>query len=262
LALKLAVSGKGGVGKTTVAAGLCLSLADRGFEILALDCDPDSNLATALGFPQAILQTIRPLSAFVELIEERTGAKPGQFGAMFKLNPYVADIPDTHCYRHEPFRLLVMDGANKGGGGCDCPQNTLMKRLVSEVLVRRDEAVVMDMEAGLEHLGRGTAGSVNALLAIVEPGQRSVATAERAVGLATDLGIAHTMVVGNRFRDDDHLRNYLGKRFENILGNIVYDPGFVEADSLGEGIASHMGDTNRDTFRRFVATIQERCNDL
>jgi CO dehydrogenase maturation factor len=261
MALKIAVSGKGGTGKTTVAAAMCLALAKEQFEVLALDCDPDSNLADALGYPREMLANMRPLAALKELIDERVGSEES---GMLKLNPYVADIPDTHCHRHGNFRLMVMAGADKGGGGCDCRQSALMRRVVTEVLVRRNEAVILDMEAGLEHLGRATAKAVTAIVAVVEPGRRSVGAAVRIAELAADVEIPHTLVLGNRFDDEEHFRAFVGNDFptEQLLGNIPFDDGIAQADRLGEGIEPYLSDTTRRAIKGVLATIEEKCRDL
>jgi CO dehydrogenase maturation factor len=247
------------VGKTTVAAGLCLALVERGYEVLALDCDPDSNFGNALGFPEDVLASIRPLSSLADLIEERTGARPGGYGGMFKLNPHVADIPDTHCYRHGRIRLLAMDTVERGGGGCACPQNVLVKRVVDEVLVRRNEAVVMDMEAGLEHLGRATAKSVSCLLVVVEPGRRSVATAQAVLALAADIELARCFVVGNRFKPLDGFPEFLQPHFDEnrILGCVPFDERIVQADRMGTGIQEMMAPATHEAFSHLLDRIEE-----
>ena len=256
--LKIAVSGKGGAGKTTVAAGLCLALEGRGYHILAVDCDPDANLAGAIGFP-AEVHPIRPLSSLTDLIEQRTGVTPGSYGGIFKLNPHVSDIPDSYCCRHGRIKLLVIDSIDQGGSGCACPQNVLMKRLVSEVLVSRTEAVVMDMEAGLEHLGRSTASAVTAMIAVVEPGQRSVATAKSILKLSADLGVARAFVLGNRFRPEDRFSDFLAPHFnrELTLGCVPFDSGINQADLAGTGINERMAAATRDEFSRILKRIEE-----
>ena len=262
--LRIAISGKGGVGKTTTAAGFCLELASRGYEILALDCDPDSNLANALGFPEKVLASIEPLSSLSELIEERTGSKPGGYGGMFRLNPHVADIPDSHCYRHGQLKLLVIDTIKQGGSGCACPQNVLMRRLVSDILVRRGEAVVMDMEAGVEHLGRSTAGAVDSLVTVVEPGRRSIDTAKTIHKLAEDVGIKRCLVVGNQFHPDEDYRAYLSEHFDEtlILGCIPFDAGIAAADRAGQGIEQNMAQATRDEIARMLTKIEEESREF
>jgi len=262
--LRIAVSGKGGVGKTTVAAGICVELAARAYEVLALDCDPDSNLAGALGFPTEVASALRPLSSLAELIEERTGARPGGYGGMFKLNPHVADIPDTHCHRHGRIKLLVTDTIARGGSGCACPQNVLIKRVVGEVLVRRDEAVVMDMEAGLEHLGRATAGSVSAMIAVIEPGRRSLATAQAAQALAADVGVPRSYVLGNRFESAADFEAFVAPHFpeDRRLGWIPHEQGIARADLEGIGIGESMSDAAKAVFARLVERIEEESVDV
>ena len=151
--MKIAISGKGGVGKSTFAAALSLLLARQGRQVLAVDADPDSNLAASLGVSAADRRRIVPIARQVALIEERTGAKVSQFGQVFKINPEVSDIADTFACRHNGVALLVLGAVERGGGGCACPENVLLKALVSELVLRRNEALVMDMEAGIEHLG-------------------------------------------------------------------------------------------------------------
>lgn len=252
------------MGKTTVAAGLCLALSRRAYEILALDCDPDGDLAEALGFPTEKLASLRPLSELTELIEERTGAKPGGYSSMFKLSPHVADIPDTHCVCHGRVKLLAMDTISEGGSGCACPQNVLFRRLVGEILVSRQEAVVMDMEAGLEHLGRATAGAVSCLIAVIEPGLRSIKTAQSILRLAGDLGIPRCFVLGNRFRPDDDFSAFWLPHFSDnqLLGCIAFDQGIAAADRSGMGIEQGLSAATREQFIRMLDRLEEETDDL
>jgi len=228
--MKMAVSGKGGVGKTTVAAFFIKALAEDGFRVLAIDADPDANLAHALGLGSNI--SITPISQMKELIEERTETKLGGFGGFFKLNPKVDDLPDSLGLKvMENVRLLVMGGVKKGGSGCVCPESTLLKNLVMHIVLQRNEAVVMDMEAGLEHLGRGTAGAVDLLLVVVEPGKRSIDTAREIKRLAGDIGIKNLKVIGNKVRNPEEeafLTQEL-KDFE-VLGFIPYSNEIAKAD--------------------------------
>ena len=172
--LKLAISGKGGVGKSTLAAALATLLAEKGGRVLAVDADPVANLATALGIPAAAQAQIIPISQRKALIEERTGAKVKQYGQIFKINPEVSDIADTCAYRHNGVALLVLGAVKQGGGGCACPESVLLRALVQDLILHQNDALIMDMEAGVEHLGRATARGVNTLLVVVEPGQRSI----------------------------------------------------------------------------------------
>ncbi|MFH1230474.1 MAG: AAA family ATPase, partial [Planctomycetota bacterium] len=175
--MKIAITGKGGVGKTTVASLLAKAWVQDGYKVLAIDADPVASLGEALGFPES--DKIIPLSEMSELIEERTGAKPGTLGQMFKLNPRVDDLTDKIAYLHNGIRLLVMGGVKTGGSGCVCPESSLIKSLIRHLLLDRDERVIIDMEAGIEHLGRSTADAVDYMIIIVEPGLRSIHTAQR-----------------------------------------------------------------------------------
>lgn len=228
--MKIAVSGKGGVGKTTVAAFLIKALALDGYRVLAIDADPDANLAHALGLGSHL--QIVPISQMKELIEERTETKLGGFGAFFKLNPKVDDLPESlGIEAMEGVRLLVMGGVKKGGTGCVCPESTLLKNLVRHIVLQRNEAVVMDMEAGLEHLGRGTASAVDLLLVVVEPGMRSMDTARQINRLAKDIGIKRVSVVINKLRSKEEeafAEKELGDM--EILAKLPFSERILKAD--------------------------------
>ncbi|MBF0507897.1 MAG: AAA family ATPase [Deltaproteobacteria bacterium] len=230
--MKLAVSGKGGVGKTTFASLLVKVLSEQGHRVLAIDADPDANLAAALGFENAA--DITPISEMKELNEERTESKIGTMGAFFKLNPHVADLPEKLSKASGNIRLMVLGGVKKGGGGCICPESTLLKVLISHLILARDEVVVLDMEAGIEHLGRGTAGAVNRLIVVVEPGRRSIETANHIRQLAGDIGVKKISLVGNKIRDaadEEFLRKNVPD-FE-FLGFLPYEQAIINADLSG-----------------------------
>ena len=230
--MKLAVSGKGGVGKTTFSALLARTLSDQGKKVLAIDADPDANLAAALGIADA--DKITPIAEMKELIFERTGAQPGTIGGFFKLNPKVDDIPDTLSVKLGNIKLMRLGSVKKGGSGCLCPESTLLRALVMHVVLGRDEVVIMDMEAGIEHLGRATAQAVDKLIVVVEPGRRSIDTAEHIRRLASEIRLNHIAVVGNKIRspkDEDFLRTHLPD-FE-FLGFLPYDDTLIEADLSG-----------------------------
>ncbi|QTA79318.1 Cobyrinic acid ac-diamide synthase [Desulfonema limicola] len=230
--MKLAVSGKGGVGKTTFSSLLIRALNSSGKHVLAIDADPDANLAAAVGIKNA--DQIIPIAEMKDLIFERTEARPGTIGGFFKLNPKVDDLPDTLSAKFENIKLMRLGGVKKGGAGCICPESTLLRALVMHVVLARNEVVVMDMEAGIEHLGRGTAKAVDKLLVVVEPGRRSIDTAEHIRSLASQIGLTQIAVIGNKIRgkkDEDFLKNNL-KDF-NFLGFIPYDNALIEADLNG-----------------------------
>lgn len=201
--MKVAVTGKGGVGKTTFSSALAKLAALRGLKVLAVDADPDANLAMGLGLSTRQAESIVPLSQMKELVEERTGVKRGGFGAFFKLNPKVDDIPDRFCTPIDGIKLLVMGKVEKGGEGCVCPESVLLKTMLKHLLVERDEVVILDMEAGLEHLGRGTAQSMDALVVVVEADQRSIETSKIIKKLAKDLRLDRIFVVLNKISDPE-----------------------------------------------------------
>jgi CO dehydrogenase maturation factor len=230
--MKLAISGKGGVGKTTFAALLIKTLSEDGKRVLAIDADPDANLAAALGIPNPL--SIVPISDMKELIGERTGTTPGSIGGFFKLNPKVDDLPEKCSVEVDHIKFMRLGGVKKGGSGCICPESALLKALVAHVLLARDEVVVLDMEAGIEHLGRGTASATDKLIVVVEPGRRSVETAENIKRLAGEIGLNRIFLVGNKIRgesDQQFLEKYV-TGFE-WLGFLPYDEMIIECDLSG-----------------------------
>ncbi len=198
MSLKLAIGGKGGVGKTTITSLLarCMAHLDAGNSVIAIDADPVANLAAGLGIPEKT--PITPISELSDLIAERTGAKPGTMGGFFTLNPKVDDIPDRFSLERDGVKLLVMGTVQSGGSGCICPESTILKALMNHLVLARNEIVIMDMEAGVEHLGRGTSGSMDALVVVVNPGKRSRVAAEKIRKLGQDIGIKRVVVLGNR----------------------------------------------------------------
>jgi CO dehydrogenase maturation factor len=232
--MKVAIAGKGGVGKTTLAGVMARYLADEGYKVLTIDADPDANLASALGFPPELLKGITPLAEMTPLVEERTGAKKGTFGGVFKLNPKVDDIPDTYSVTHQGVKLLILGSIPQAEGGCFCPENVLLKGLLHHILVKRDEVVIIDMEAGLEHLTRGSTKHVDAFIVVVEPGQRSIATARQIFRLARDLGVQKVYGVGNKvIAPEDRALIEEGLSELSFLGHLSFHQQVIEADKQG-----------------------------
>jgi CO dehydrogenase maturation factor len=232
--MKVAISGKGGVGKTTLAGVMSRILADQGYKVLSIDADPDSNLASAIGIEPGKLKEIQPLAQMKEFIEERTGSKRGAYGSFFKMNPKVDDIPERFSVSKDGIRLLVLGTIPQGGGGCFCGENVLLKSLLSHLFVERDEYVVVDMEAGLEHLGRGTTAYMDALIVVVEPGQRSMQTARQVKSLADDLGVKRVYIVGNKVVAEPDIA-MIKKHLADLpfLGYMSQNEKILEADKLG-----------------------------
>lgn len=235
--MKLAVTGKGGVGKTTVSALLARALTKSGRTVFAIDADPDSNLAASMGYPHP--EQIRPLVELKELIEERTGVKPGTTGGMFRLNPFVEDIPERYAVDIDGVKVLVAGAVKKGGAGCYCPENTMIRALISHLLTEKNSALVLDMEAGIEHLSRGTLTAVDQLIVVTEPGRRSVETAERIAQMAAEIGLNRVSVIGNRVRSEDD-RAFLKETLPQMdfIGFLPYDQAVRDAEIAGRSVAS------------------------
>lgn len=235
--LKLAITGKGGVGKTTLASLLARLYAAEGDTVLAIDANPDANLGTALGVPAEEIRRIIPIAEMGELVLERTGAKPGTVGGFFRLNPRVDDIPDRFSVAREGIKLLIMGTVKRGGSGCMCPESALLRSLLSHLLLRRSEVVILDMDAGVEHLGRGTAESVDAFIVVVEPGRRSLNTAQAIDKLARDIGVKKCYIVGNKVTSDAD-RQFIIENLPDfeLLGFLSYNPKVIEADLKGTSV--------------------------
>jgi CO dehydrogenase maturation factor len=230
---KIAISGKGGVGKTALSALLAHIYVERGRKVIAVDADPAGGLASALGFPLDAIERLTPIAEMEELIYERTGAKPGSYGGFFSLTPRVDDIPEKFSVVHDSVRLLRLGTIEAGGSGCMCPESALLKALVTHLLLYRDEMMIMDMEAGVEHLGRATAQAVDAMLVVVEPGQRSLQVAGRIRELTEDLGLSHLYAVGNKVRSDLH-RDFIAENCPvPVIGYISANSDIIDADLRG-----------------------------
>ena len=227
--MKVAISGKGGVGKTLVASLLAHAFARSGYSVIAIDADPDTNLAATLGFDNP--EEIVPISEMKELIEERTDTGPASQSSYFKINPRVDDIPEKYSSEKDGIRLLVMGQVKRGGSGCYCPENALLAALMAHLLIARNEAVIMDMAAGIEHMGRGTAKAVDRLIIVVEPGRASFETAGRIKELARDIGLKKISVICNKIHSQEE-QEFIKEKLADydILGFIPYDQALVDAE--------------------------------
>jgi len=253
---KVAVCGKGGVGKSTIAAALALTLSRRGEEVLALDADPDANLASALGVPHALRASIVPIARQIALIEERTGATVDNYGKVFKLNPDVKDVAERFGYCHNGINLLVLGAIQQGGGGCACPASTFARALVTDLVLYKNQHLIMDMEAGVEHLGRATTQGVDVLVIVTEPGQRAVDCAQSVVKMASEIGIQRFLFVGNKIageEDEAFLKNALpGCEFAAMLS---FSDSIRQADRDGVSVLDTPGTGLYEIAEEILAVI-------
>ncbi|MEW6599394.1 MAG: carbon monoxide dehydrogenase accessory protein CooC [Nitrospirota bacterium] len=256
--MKIAVTGKGGVGKTTLSALLSYIYASEGKKVIAVDADPDANLAAALGIPREKIDEVRPIAELADLIEERTGAKPGSSGSIFRINPRVDDIPEGFGFRLDNIILLVMGKSKIAASGCYCPEHALLRRLLKHLIVERDEIIIVDMEAGIEHFTRGTAEGVDAFIVVVEPGQRSIQTAHAVKDLAKGLGVKRVFVVANKVRKEEDI-SFIRNELKDIefLGAMSFNDNIMEADV--RGLPSHKA--SEQTFKEAL-TIKSSLEKL
>lgn len=230
--MKIAVTGKGGVGKTTFAATLARMYASEGKKVLAADVDPDANLGLALGFTEEQLDEIIPITKQRKLIQERTGAD--EFNQIYSLTPKVDDIPDKFAKEVNGVKLLLLGTVDTAGRGCVCPEHVLLKRLIRHLVLKSDDVVILDMEAGLEHLARGTTSGMDQFIVVIEPGARSVQTYRNVKRLAMQLGVKQVNVVANKIRseqDEEFIRSRIPE--EDLLGFIHYNTEIMDADQAG-----------------------------
>ena len=254
--MKLAVSGKGGTGKSTISGLLSHYFSKAGYKVLAIDSDPDSNLASAIGIPQEDIKKIIPIAEERLLIKERTGANPNEFGQMFKINPTVADIPDKYSHTYKGIKVLVLGAVRAGGSGCACPENVLLKSLLADIILNRDEIVIVDMEAGIEHLGRGSSKSVDLMLIVVEPGSRSIDTANNIIKLATEIGVLKFGIIANKISNTEQLEWIKSQFPQNIfLGAISTSEIIARSDFLQKPLIDIMDDKLKKEFNEIYSRI-------
>ncbi|HEY4691781.1 MAG TPA: AAA family ATPase [Anaerolineae bacterium] len=258
--MKLAITGKGGVGKTTLVSLMAYIYADMDMHVLAIDADPSPCLGPALGVPPDVLQALTPIAEMEDLIYERTGAQPGTVGGYFKLNPRVDDIPDRFSVMHRGIRLLQLGAVETGGSGCICPESALLRALTTHILLRRDDVVLLDMYAGVEHLGRATADAVDAMIIVVEPSGRSLDTARQIQSLANDIGIRRLYLVGNKVHAEED-RAFIDRRSPvPVLGHLPYTPKAQAADRDGQAAYDAVPELV-EAARAIVRELQQAIGD-
>ena len=230
--MKVAITGKGGVGKTTLASTLARLYADEGRTVLAADVDPDANLGLALGLTEEEVNSIVPVSKMKQLAKQRTGANDQN--SFYKLNPDVSDLPDKLAKNINGVKLLVLGTIETGGSGCVCPEHVMLRRIINSLVLHRGDVVILDMEAGLEHLGRGTTEGMDMFIVVIEPGARSIQTYKNVKRLAEELGVHQVHVVANKVRDEKD-EAFIQDRIppEDLLGMVHYNPEIMEADREG-----------------------------
>ena len=240
--LKVAIGGKGGVGKTTVCAVWAQLFAEDGFEVLAIDADPNTNLASAFGIPSE--QSPEPLIKMKQLIAERTGTGKDTVGAYFRLNPKVSDLPEKYWLEvngtgpqtqngafGNPLKLLVLGAIQQAGAGCACPEGAFLKALLTHTILQRQEVVLVDLAAGVEFMGRASVRGIDALVVVVEPGRRSIETAIDISRMAKELGIKQVAAIVNKITNVaqvDVIKSQLANM--TVLADIEYSPAVQEAD--------------------------------
>ncbi len=258
--MKLAISGKGGVGKSTFAAVFAHLAAAEGKRVLAIDADPDANLAAALGMPEDDRRRLVPLSERRALIEQRTGAKVREYGQIFKLNPDVADIAERESAEFRGIHILVLGAIESGGSGCACPENVMLRALLMDAVLYKDDCVILDFEAGLEHLGRATAQGVDLMLVVVEPGRLSLETAASVRRMAGEIGVRRAAIVGNKTlggADERFLEESLAG--EDYLGSLPFSESVRRADREGLALVDIADAPLRARFHDVWEKVKERA---
>ena len=233
--MKIAVSGKGGVGKTLVSGTLAGYFAQKGYKVMAIDADPSPNLALTLGIPVEEANKIVPISENAKLLDEKTRT---DYPGVFKLHFTVDDIIEENGMKSPTgVNLLVMGTVKSAGSGCACGANAVVRELLRYMIVDRDEIVIVDMEAGVEHMGRGTASHVDIMLIVADSSRKSLEIAKKLTGFAHQAGIENVLIIGNRVRDAEEkelITDFTQKNGLELLALIPYDDIVVKADRVGE----------------------------
>lgn len=258
--MKIAITGKGGVGKTTLASTLTC-IFSQNHNVFAIDADPDMNLASSLG----VSEKIEPISSMRNLIKERTGANSGSsFGEVFKMNPKISDLPDKLSYDYKgdgSLKLMVMGTVEKGGYGCVCPATVLLKALLRNIIVKKEEMVILDMEAGIEHLGRRTAEAVDAMMIVVEPGLKSLETAERIKKLANDIGIGTILAVLNKCSSEEE-KSFVEEKLNvmniELIGSIPSDKNVVMSDMEGQSLMNYKDSIALKSINKISKVLEKK----
>jgi CO dehydrogenase maturation factor len=239
---------------------LALLSARRGRKVLAVDADPAESLASTLGYPPEEIAKIVPISRQMKLVEERTGAKVKQYGQVFQLNPKVDDIAHSFATMRDGVALLVLGAVESGGSGCACPESTLLRALVTDLVLYKEDTLILDMEAGVEHLGRGTARGVDVLLVVVEPSAKSVETALRVERLAGDIGLKNVKFVGNKASDSED-EKFIAGSFNpvQLLGILPFSPEIRAASRSGRPVLDALESGLRTRFEKLLDQLEKEA---
>ncbi len=229
--MKIAVSGKGGVGKTSVSASLAKLFARDGRRVYAVDADPDASLGLALGIPDDILAKVIPLIDMEEVIK----AKSAGGGLLYSLNPDVDDVLDEYSISVGNIKFLRMGAVKPGGSACYCRENAFLYSVIDALILDKDDVVILDMGAGIEHLTRGTSKGMDLMIVVTEPSKTSVQTARVVMKLADDLGIEVVKVIANKIRSPKE-EKFIQEQFtaQELLGVIRFDDDLLDV-ALGNG---------------------------
>jgi len=233
--VKIAVSGKGGVGKTLVAGILACFFAKEGLRTIAIDADPSPNLALTLGLSPEKARDIVPVSENKELVSSKTETEfSGVYRLSFTVDDIVKDLSvETPCN----VNLMVMGTVRSMGSGCTCPANAVVRALLRHLIVERDEVVILDMEAGVEHLGRGTAKQVDTMLIVTDSSIKSLETAKHIDKLASGAGIKQILLVGNKIANENQrnaIKEFAEKNGLHLLAFMPFDEQVAEVEMRGE----------------------------
>lgn len=244
--MKLVVSGKGGVGKTTFSGTLSNILANKGYPVLAIDSDPSMNLHSSIGVENPV-----PITGLKELIKERTVLDTG----VFRLNPRVDDIPEKYSSKKENLSLITMGTIETGGTGCICPETAFIKALLRYLVLKKGEYLVLDTEAGVEHLGRSIAEKFDVMFIVCEPSDKAVETANRIYGLAKDIGIKKVLGVANKISSEEQY-SFISKSLNfELAGSIPYDNKVIEADMTRKTLYSMGESPALDSIKNIVKNV-------
>jgi CO dehydrogenase maturation factor len=232
---KIAIGGKGGVGKTTICAVWAELFSREGFDVLAIDADCDANLGAAFGLARG--QSPQPLIEMKQLIQQRTGTWPESVGAYFRLNPKVSDLPEKYWVQVRGLKLLVLGGPRQAGGGCACPEAAFLRALLTHTILQRKELILVDLAAGVEFMGRASVQGIDAMVVVVEPGARSIETAVKIVKMAGQMGIRRVAAIANKLTEAEQIEVIrAGLEGVRILGAVSYLPALVRAEMKGEPV--------------------------